>query len=84
MTRSGPLRCSGSLLGLRQATARHLHDAPSDLLRLLDVRGQFNGAVQGVRVEEPGLDDVYEHLLIHHGAVPPGQRRAVTSAPEVS
>ena len=36
---------------------------PSDLLRLLDVRGQFNGAVERVRVEEPGLDAVYEHLL---------------------
>jgi len=39
---------------------------PGDLLRVLDVRSQFNGAVQGVRVQEPGLDAVYEHLLAQH------------------
>ena len=36
---------------------------PDELLQVLDLRGQFNGTVQRVRVEEPGLDAVYERLL---------------------
>ncbi|MCO4761363.1 MAG: ABC transporter ATP-binding protein [Myxococcales bacterium] len=44
---------------------------PDQLLKLLDVRGQFNGAVQGVRVQEPGLDAVYDHLLATGGAGSP-------------
>ena len=36
---------------------------PHGLLGVLDVRSQFNGTVRQVRVEEPGLDAVYECLL---------------------
>ncbi len=32
-------------------------------MRLLDLRSEFPEAVQAIRVEEPGLDLVYEHML---------------------
>ena len=37
--------------------------APEDLLGLLDVRQQTGDAVRGIRVEEPGLDSVYDRLI---------------------
>lgn len=37
--------------------------APDRLLPLLELQAQSPGVVCGVRVEEPGLDAVYEHLL---------------------
>ena len=36
---------------------------PGRLLSLLELRAGFPEAVRAVRVEEPGLDMVYEHLL---------------------
>ncbi|MDH5490408.1 MAG: hypothetical protein OEY14_00395, partial [Myxococcales bacterium] len=36
---------------------------PATLLRLLDLRERFPGLVVDLRVEEPPLDLVYEHLL---------------------
>ncbi len=36
---------------------------PRDLLGLVELRAGHNGAVRGLRVEEAGLDMVYEHLL---------------------
>jgi Cu-processing system ATP-binding protein len=41
--------------------------APRELLHLLDLRTRYPNAVRGVRVEEPGLDMVYEHLLQEDG-----------------
>ncbi len=57
---------------------------PSDLLRLLDVRGQFNGAVERVRVEEPGLDAVYEHLLENGSPAAAATSGRQASPPEVN
>ncbi|MEZ4267745.1 MAG: ABC transporter ATP-binding protein [Myxococcota bacterium] len=37
--------------------------APGGLLPLMDVRGSHADAVLTMRVEEPGLDQIYEHLL---------------------
>lgn len=36
---------------------------PQALLPLMDLRGDFPGAVNAIRVKEPGLDAVYERLL---------------------
>jgi hypothetical protein len=36
---------------------------PGALLELMDIRSEFPDAVVGLRVEEPALDVVYEHLL---------------------
>lgn len=41
--------------------------APEDLLGLLDVRQQIGDAIAGIRVEEPGLDSVYDRLLEEAG-----------------
>lgn len=41
--------------------------APGDLLALVELRIGHNGAVRGLRVEEPGLDMIYEHLLSAEG-----------------
>ena len=38
--------------------------APGGLLAVLEIVSQHSAAVGAVRVEEPGLDDVYEHLLL--------------------
>ena len=36
---------------------------PDDLLGLMDIRAAHPEGVEGLRVEEPGMDEVYEHLL---------------------
>ena len=54
----------------------HLEVAPDRLLEILDLRGQWPGAVTRVRVEEPGLDAVYDHLLRPTGRVKLGHNPA--------
>lgn len=41
--------------------------SPRQLLGLLDLRSEFPDAVRAIRVEEPGLDMVYEHMLQEDG-----------------
>jgi len=36
---------------------------PPQLMKLLDLGEETRSLVEGIRVEEPGLDAVYEHLL---------------------
>ncbi|MFP4598555.1 MAG: ABC transporter ATP-binding protein [Persicimonas sp.] len=43
--------------------------AADQLLEVLDLRESHSGAVERVRVKEPGLDTVYEHLLANCGGV---------------
>lgn len=61
------------LCGLVQASPGRLsvEVPPSALLSVLDVRSRFDGSVDALRVEEPGLDDVYEQIL--RRAAPVGQ-----------
>lgn len=41
----------------------HVDIAVDGLLELLDLRGRYPEAVESIRVEEPGLDLIYERLL---------------------
>lgn len=41
--------------------------SPRELLGLLDLRSAFPDAVAAIRVEEPGLDLIYEHMLQEDG-----------------
>lgn len=36
---------------------------PDSLMKLMDIRAQHADVVSGLRVEEPGMDEVYEHFL---------------------
>lgn len=47
----------------RGADAMALEVSPAELVPLMDLRAAFPEACGRMRVEEPGLDEVYEHLL---------------------
>lgn len=47
----------------REAHELLIDVAGDDLLELMDIRGRFPAAVSALRVEEPGMDQVYEELL---------------------
>lgn len=36
---------------------------PSQLMALMDIRADYGDVVTGLRVEEPGMDEIYEHYL---------------------
>jgi len=48
----------------RAANGVRVHVAPDRLLELVEMPAAFGGAVTGVRVREPSMDDVYQHLIM--------------------
>lgn len=62
------LRSWGGVADVSRSTdALSMDVAPPDLLNLMDLRAAYPGAVKGVRVDEPGLDLVYERLIERSG-----------------
>ncbi len=47
----------------RTADTLSVEVAPPELLNLMDLRAAYPGSVRAVRVDEPGLDQVYERLI---------------------
>ena len=45
-----------------------VHVPPDRLMELMDLRSEHAAAIDGLRVEEPGMDEVYEHLLVTNAA----------------
>lgn len=58
----------GARRALRQGQRLLLQVTPAELLVALEVAGRSAQGITAVRVEEPGLDQIYEHLLAGGGA----------------
>ena len=55
--------CDGRRFSADVREVRYRGSSPDGILELVDLQGQYPGAVKGLRVEEPTLDIVYDALL---------------------